>query len=58
LILRAVETKQAVTQAIIEIPHIGKVIEAKFNPCEIKTFRIPEDMNLPVRETNLLEEDF
>jgi alpha-mannosidase len=58
LILRAVETNQAATQAIIEIPHLGKVIEAEFNPCEIKTFRIPEDMNLPVRETNLLEEDF
>ena len=57
LILRAVETNQAVTQAIIEIPHFGKVIETTFNPCEIKTFRIPKDVNLPVCETNLLEED-
>jgi alpha-mannosidase len=57
LIIRAVETNQAVTLAIIEIPHFGKVIEAKFNPCEIKTFRIPKDVNLPVWDNNLLEVD-
>jgi len=30
-------------------------IEADSAPCEIKSFRVPTDENLPVIETNLLE---
>jgi alpha-mannosidase len=56
LIIRGVETNQAATQATIQIPHTGRVIEASFQPCEIKTFRVPKDPQLPVIETNLLEE--
>jgi len=32
-------------------------IEADFAASEIKTFRIPQDENLPVIETNLLESE-
>lgn len=39
----------------IQLPRLARVIEADFAPCEIKTFRVPRDENLPVIETNLLE---
>jgi alpha-mannosidase len=38
------------------LPRWGRIIEAAFRPCEIKTFRIPRDGALPIVETNLLEE--
>jgi alpha-mannosidase len=56
LILRAVETIGAKTQTSIQLPHAGRTIETIFQPCEIKTFRVPKDPQLPVIETNLLEE--
>jgi alpha-mannosidase len=55
LILRAVETVGAATHATICLPKWGRTIEADFGSCEIKTFRVPRDVGLPVVETNLLE---
>ena len=43
------------TQATIRLPKWGRTIEARFGPCEIKTFRVPRDTATPVVETNLLE---
>ncbi len=56
LILRAVETTKTASKAVIRLPKWDRVIEAAFNPSEIKTFRIPRDASKPVVETNLLEE--
>jgi alpha-mannosidase len=56
LILRAVETIGAATQATIQLAYAGRTIEAIFQPCEIKTIRVPKDGQLPIVETNLLEE--
>jgi alpha-mannosidase len=56
LILRAVETIGAATQATIQLAHAGRTIEGIFQPCEIKTIRVPKDGQLPIVETNLLEE--
>jgi alpha-mannosidase len=56
IVLRAYETARAATRALICLTHWDRVIVADFGPCEIKTFRVPHDKNLPVVETNLLEE--
>lgn len=56
LIVRCRETCKKPTRAKIQLPRSsGREIEADFAPCEIKTFRVPRDENLPVTETNLLE---
>ena len=39
----------------IELPLVGRTIEADFGAHEIKTFRVPRDPGEPVVETNLLE---
>src|SRR5690606_39861971 len=39
----------------IRLPKWNRVIEAHFDPCEIKTFRVPREASRPVVETNLLE---
>jgi alpha-mannosidase len=56
LILRCYETARAATTAKICLPHWGREIEARFRPCEIKSFRIPRDAAAPVVEVNILEE--
>ena len=55
LIVRCRETSKRATRARIQLSRAAREIEARFAPCEIKTFRVPEDENLPVIETNLLE---
>jgi alpha-mannosidase len=55
LILRCYETAGISTTGEILIPRLKRSIVAEFGPCEIKTFRVPVDTNLPVTETNLLE---
>lgn len=55
MILRCYETNKVVTHATIHLPKWNRVIQTTFNPCEIKTFRIPRDETKPVVETNLLE---
>jgi alpha-mannosidase len=55
LIVRCYETGKIATRATICLPRWNRSIEADFDPCEIKTFRVPRDSALPVVETNLLE---
>ncbi len=54
-ILRAFETSKQPAQAVIELPAWKRTIRASFNPCEIKTFLIPLNLEKPVVETNLIE---
>ncbi|MBZ0287484.1 MAG: alpha-mannosidase, partial [Anaerolineae bacterium] len=54
-IIRAYETNNTTAHARLDLPVCGRVIEADFGPCEIKTFRVPRDAAQPVAETNLLE---
>jgi alpha-mannosidase len=56
IVMRCYEAHKVATQAAIVLPRWGRIIEAAFRPCEIKTFRIPRDGALPIVETNLLEE--
>ncbi|WP_218780984.1 alpha-mannosidase [Bacillus sp. EB106-08-02-XG196] len=55
LILRAYETANDETTAIISLPKWNRQIKTTFRPSEIKTFRIPKDSSQPVFENNLLE---
>jgi alpha-mannosidase len=56
MVIRCYEAHKLATQATITLPEWGRVIEAAFGQCEIKTFRIPRDPMLPVAETTMLEE--
>ncbi len=56
LIVRAVETTGRAGHARIELPVLGRVIEADFGPSQIRTFRLPTDGG-EVRETDLIEWD-
>ena len=55
IVVRAFETSGAAAHAIIQLPKLGRVIDADFRAHEIKTFLIPLDSAKPVIETNLLE---
>jgi alpha-mannosidase len=55
LVVRAYESAGRAATARIELPIVGRTIEARFGPAEIKTFRVPRDPALPIVETNLLE---
>lgn len=57
LIVRAVETRGESTAARIELPVIGRVLEADFGPYQIRTFRVPTDPALPVVPVDLLERE-
>lgn len=55
LIVRAYETTRTATKATIRLPKWNRIVEADFGPCEIKTFRVPANEELPITETNLIE---
>jgi alpha-mannosidase len=55
LILRCYETDRRATRTRVSLPQWGRQIDAHFGPCEIKTFRIPDDADQPVTETDLIE---
>jgi alpha-mannosidase len=55
LILRFVEVHGESARALICLPFWNRAFEADFSPCEIKTFRLPQDRDEEVVETNLLE---
>lgn len=55
IILRLYETSRRSTTAVISLPKLDREIKASFRPCEIKTFRIPRDIERPIIETNMLE---
>ncbi len=55
LVVRAYETAGRAARAAIELPLVGRTIEAEFGPAEIKTFRVPRASDADVVETDLLE---
>ena len=57
LILRLYESSGEAARARVRLPHLGREFEADFAPSEIKTFLLPHDDGLPVREVNILEWD-
>lgn len=55
LILRAYETHKKAVDVTIDLPFIQRTLTLHFNPCEIRTFKLPYDPALDVIETSLLE---
>ncbi|QPP05545.1 alpha-mannosidase [Streptomyces bathyalis] len=56
VVVRAYESAGRATTARITLPMLGgRTVEVAFGPCEIKTFRVPLDEQLPIVETDLLE---
>jgi alpha-mannosidase len=55
LVVRAYESEGRPARARIELPLLGRTIEADFGASEIKTFRVPRDVDGDVVETSLLE---
>jgi alpha-mannosidase len=53
LIVRAVETRGETVDATIELPIVGRTIEATFEPYRIRTFRVPREGDIV--ELDLLE---
>ncbi|MGC5221399.1 alpha-mannosidase [Micromonospora sp. DT81.3] len=53
LIIRAVETRGEHVRAVIDVPLVGRVVEADFSPYRIRTFRVPRSG--PIEELDLLE---
>ncbi|RLK25254.1 alpha-mannosidase [Micromonospora sp. M71_S20] len=56
LIVRAVETTGRPARVRIDLPVLGRVIEADFGPSQLRTFRVPVDGGA-VREVDLIEWD-
>jgi alpha-mannosidase len=55
LVVRAYESTGLRADVSIELPLVGRRVDADFGPYEIKTFRVPRDPGAPVVESNLLE---
>jgi alpha-mannosidase len=55
VVVRGYESAGRAADARIELPLLGRTIETRFGPFEIKTFSVPRDLAAPVVETNLLE---
>lgn len=53
-VLRAYEASGEETE--VAFSFFERSWRAKFLPCEIKSFLVPKDKNLPIKEVNLLEE--
>lgn len=54
-ILRCYETHKRSADVTIQLPKWQRTIKAHFQPCEIKTLRIPADLSEPIVETDFLE---
>jgi alpha-mannosidase len=55
VVVRAFEAAGRPGRATIELPLLGRSVEAEFAANEIKTLLVPRDPSEPARETNLLE---
>ena len=55
VVVRAYESWGTASTARVDLPFLGRTVEAEFAPHEIKTFLVPVDPDQPVRETDLLE---
>lgn len=54
-IMRCYETSGRPAETAIALPQLDRQWNSAFGKCEIKTFHIPFDAKLPVREVNLVE---
>lgn len=57
VIVRLVETAGEAAQATVQLPFLGRTVEASLRANQIKTFHLPDEPDAPVREVNLVEWD-
>jgi alpha-mannosidase len=55
IIVRCRETSGGNANTVLKIPFLGREIDLRLTPWQVKTLRIPRDIDLPVHETNFLE---
>ncbi|WP_426517438.1 alpha-mannosidase [Diaminobutyricibacter sp. McL0618] len=55
LIVRAVETRGHAASVRLELPVIGRSIDAEFGANSLRTWRVPKDSSRPIAEVNLVE---
>ncbi|WP_343234313.1 alpha-mannosidase [Microbacterium salsuginis] len=55
LIVRAVETRGEAASAHLDLPLVGRTIDADFRPHQVRTFRVPLDPKGDIVEVDLLE---
>lgn len=55
IVVRAVEAHGRAGSARLDLPMIGRRIDAEFTPHQIRTFRVPRDKAAPIVETDLVE---
>lgn len=55
LIVRAVETTGTSAEARLELPLVGRVIEASFRPSQIRSWRVPRHPDAEIVEVDLVE---
>lgn len=55
VIIRAYETKKQAGEAILKVSFMEREDVLHFEPCEIKTVKIPYDVEKPIIEVNMLE---
>ncbi|MDR1432350.1 MAG: alpha-mannosidase [Propionibacteriaceae bacterium] len=54
-VVRAVETRGELGQAVISIPQLGRSLQADFGPLQLRTFLVPADPAQPISEVDLVE---
>ena len=57
LVVRAVETTGRPALVSLEIPLLGRTIDATFGPHQIRTWRLPRDRDVPPVEIDLVERE-
>ncbi|MGY4642312.1 alpha-mannosidase [Cellulomonas sp. URHB0016] len=55
LVVRAVETRGVRTAAVLDLPVLGRRVEAPFGPHQLRTFVVPADPTASVTEVDLVE---
>ncbi|MFE1665069.1 alpha-mannosidase [Microbacterium sp. P02] len=55
VIVRAVETRGAAASVSIDLPLVGRTLDADFGPYQLRTFRVPRDQTAEIVEVDLLE---
>jgi alpha-mannosidase len=56
LVLRAFNCAETAAEAKLDLPQWGWQVQTRFEPFEVKTFKISANPLLPIRETDLLED--
>ena len=57
LVVRAVETQGRAGASTLSLPVVGREFTTDFGPYQLRTFVVPADPDVPIREVDLVEHD-